>query len=114
MYCDKVRPPAKRPHTQRACLVLGELDRLVGPSGGCSLPEIGHRVGIRQQLERGFEGLEILNGERHHARPPKLGDHPTTVLGFDPFADLGQTCLGIRQGDLLGPGVTMSRTTSLR
>ena len=98
---DHRRPySSTRPAGDRG--LLGQLDRLAGPPSGCRLSEVGHRVGIRQYVERVFECLEVLDREHDHARAPVLGDHHPTVLGLDPFDDLGQTCLGIGQGDLFG------------
>jgi len=78
-----------------------ELDRLTGLASGDSLSKVGHRVRVRQQVERIFERLEVVDRQHDHARSPMLRDHDSAVLDLDPFYDLGQTRLGVCQGDLL-------------
>lgn len=57
------------------------------PSG---LFDAGHRGWVGQQLERVFQGCEVINAHQHGSRPPVAGDGDAVVVLFHAIHHLGE------------------------
>ena len=94
-------------------LLLGELDRVAGPTSSYSLPEVGHSVGIGQHFERVLECLESSTTSTTTLGRPWLVittrrcsvSIPSTTSDRRALASARETCSVA--------GVTISRTISL-
>ena len=72
------------------------IEHLARGDVGFACPQAILGVGVGEELEGGFDRLEVLGGDEHHVLAPVLGDPNPLVGGRHLLGDLGEPGLDLR------------------